>query len=449
MFQEMENEDYAGANENIPTARPLSFPPCEVADCVRMTVRVYNPAVNDSRTVQNVLVRARLPTRAPAKIEEKNDDDDDDMSTQSGYSSSVSDSDCSLVVDGAGNHVDNLGTRAYWLQRTLCQCIYGRVRMAYILKRRERQVTVTGEETNGEPFAEWEVTNERCAVKEMSWDDIQQRRIAEDPVSEIYAMAYMANSIIPNIQNVETRQLREIMNQRHVLLPLDLPMSDGRNLYSIMPYCNGGELFAVLDEMTRFTEAQARYWMNQILTGIETLQYMGVCHRDISLENILVHNTSCVIMDFGMSCRVPYTNIPPNSPNFFTPETRGHRQMIEPSGTMGKWNYMSPEIAANEEPFDSHAVDLYAVGAILFTMVTGFHGWEMPVRTDERFRYLSGGFLEQMLIEWNTGLTHACMDLLQRLIFFSPTDRLSLSQIRAHPWMQEEMEPPAARPPWA
>jgi serine/threonine protein kinase len=47
-------------------------------------------------------------------------------------------------------------------------------------------------------------------------------------------------------------------------MPLDL-LSDERNLYSIMPYCDGGELFERLDLNERFSENEARYWMDQIL----------------------------------------------------------------------------------------------------------------------------------------------------------------------------------------
>lgn len=460
MFQDMENDDFAGSFNDAPPEHPLEFPPCSIADCVRMTVRVFIPALNSSRTVQNVLVRLHTLAGGGIDGDGYDDDDDDEMSSGSSSSSSSSSSsvaavaDSSLEIERGGEEnatvdVDTAGGRAYWLQRTLSHCIFGNVRMAYVLKSRPRPTMAEGVE-NEEAFAEWEVTTEKCAVKEMSWDSILQLRIAENPRSEINAMAYMANAIAPDDGHErDTDHLRQVMNSRHVLLPMDSPMSDGRFLYSIMPYCNGGELLGALDGMQRFTEPQARYWINQILTGIETLQFVGLCHRDISLENILVHDRTCVIMDYGMSFRIPYSNVPPTQGDFVPPELRGERKMMVPSGTMGKWNYMSPEIAADTEPFDGHAVDLFAVGAILFTMVTGDHGWETPTRTDESFRFLSGGYLERVLTEWNTGLTHSCMDLLQRMIFIHPTNRLSLQQIRAHPWMQEEMEPPAARPPWA
>lgn len=111
------------------------------------------------------------------------------------------------------------------------------------------------------------------------------------------------------------------------------------------------------------------------------------------------------------------------------------RYLITPQGTCGKWIYMSPEVYRNSESFDGHAVDMWAAGVILFLMLTGFPPWERACMTDERFKYMSAGYLVPMLTEWNLGLSADAMDLLQRMLFLDPRDRLSLDQVRHHPWM--------------
>ena len=123
----------------------------------------------------------------------------------------------------------------------------------------------------------------------------------------------------------------------------------------------------------------------------------------------------------------------PNLP-YFNARTR-RRHLIRPQGTCGKWIYMSPEIYKNVEPFDGYAVDMWAAGVILFLMLTGFPPWERACLTDERFKYMTAGYLVQMLTEWQIGITGDAMDLLQRMLFIDPKDRLSLDQVRAHPWM--------------
>ena len=116
---------------------------------------------------------------------------------------------------------------------------------------------------------------------------------------------------------------------------------------------------------------------------------------------------------------------------------------MRPQGTCGKWIYMSPEVYQNADPFDGFAVDMWAAGVILFLMLTGFPPWERACATDERFKYMTAGYLVQMLTEWELGLSSDSMDLLQRMLFLDPKDRLSLDQVRAHPWMVNgAREPP-------
>ena len=184
----------------------------------------------------------------------------------------------------------------------------------------------------------------------------------------------------------------------------------------------------------------------------------------MSLENLLVHKDGALIIDMGMCLLVPFresSNIGaaaitasfqtmavdggdrgnPTSQTAAaaaTPLVSGRarpRYLIRPQGTCGKWIYMSPEIYQNSQPFDAFAVDMWAAGVILFLMLTGFPPWERACTTDERFHFMTAGYLVQMLTEWEIGLSSDSMDLLQRMLFLDPKDRLSLDQVRAHPWM--------------
>lgn len=195
---------------------------------------------------------------------------------------------------------------------------------------------------------------------------------------------------------------------------------------------------------------------------MESLQSAGVCHRDMSLENLLVHQNGALIIDLGMCLRVPYRNDNTSmlsaafsgmnmnstdptinaSENMIFDGRSAPRCLIRPQGTCGKWIYMSPEIYLNREPFDGFAVDMWAAGVILFLMLTGFPPWERACATDERFKYMTAGYLVQMLTEWELGLSSDAMDLLQRMLFLDPKDRLSLDQVRAHPWMVNGVRQP-------
>lgn len=110
--------------------------------------------------------------------------------------------------------------------------------------------------------------------------------------------------------------------------------------------------------------------------------------------------------------------------------------------------YMSPEIRRSRTPFDAHAVDVWALGPLLFLMVTGFPPFEIADDRDERYQFFSDGYFEQIVRGWNLGLSSNLLDLLQRMFFKNPRIRLSLEQVRQHPWMQgeEQLPPPLLTP---
>jgi len=174
---------------------------------------------------------------------------------------------------------------------------------------------------------------------------------------------------------------------------------------------------------------------------------MGVCHRDLSLENVLVDHDRCFIMDMGMCLRVPYTD--PADPTRIVDVTSGAmRRLMKPQGVCGKHNYMSPEIAANTEAFDGFSIDLWAAGVILYIMLTGFPPYDQANRTDQRFELIITGRLMEQLKNWDIHLSDDAGDLMQKMLQYHPKNRLSLAQVMDHPWVTNpEVEIPEPEEP--
>jgi hypothetical protein len=268
---------------------PLDFPAAAPIPCARITTRVFHPNRNHVATVQNVLVRTMTRPAPPlsstattttttTSVNNNHDSFSSGMSSSSSSSSS-DDSDDSMKLDTAVMEEEDplmaaaeeeaVAQNAYWVQRTIREAIYGRVLFAVILKRRPRSLAAVD-------GAEWEVTSDHCAVKEMSWQHIRRERdrLAEDPIKEVSAMQYMKKWFedskrrngLETTQKTDTgvAESFQVMKESNIMMPLDL-LSDERNLYSIMPYCDGGELFERLDLNERFSEEEARYWMDQLL----------------------------------------------------------------------------------------------------------------------------------------------------------------------------------------
>ena len=170
-----------------------------------------------------------------------------------------------------------------------------------------------------------------------------------------------------------------------------------------------------------------------------------MAHRDMSPENLMVHDDNVYIIDMGMCLRIPsslhddddYGTDVPADPHRWNQRRRrpSPRSLILPQTPCGKWYYLSPEVCLSERPFDGPAVDLWAAGVILFVMLTGSPPWEEPRLTDDNFRLMTTGHMGRMLEERCAGLSEDAMDLLQSMLYLDPADRLSLEQVRAHPWM--------------
>jgi hypothetical protein len=373
------NSDYPGltaataggaGGQTVPpeaiSREPLQFPPAQPIPCARITTRVFHPSRNQVATVQNVLVRT-MNSPGPATTMNMMmmtgvgsggaaatagaggvdaggnpviDVDDDSLSSNMSSSSS---SDDSMAVDDGGHRGQqgggdtsstangplsgpggatttradndpNESTCAYWIQRTIREAIYGRVLFAVVLRRRPRSLAAAD-------GAEWEVTTDHCAVKEMSWQHIRRERdrLAEDPIKEVSSMQYLQkwyqgqrrNLIMQQQQQrILQQQQQQLMLQQqlppipqppqqvipiieggdivaesflamketNIMMPLDL-LSDERNLYSVMPYCDGGELFERLDLNERFSEDEARYWMDQVL-NVRVVAFVLMHYRD-------------------------------------------------------------------------------------------------------------------------------------------------------------------------
>merc|ERR1740139_157149 len=334
------------------------------------------------------------------------------------------------------------------MQNTIREAIYGKVVRAAVLRRRSLADRLHCDATPGKdpqniPIVEWEVVpGEFCAVKEMSLNHIRRGRssLAEDPIKEVSVMQHIAKDAAV-ADSPSMLECYLFMKENNTMIAKDVLLDD-HCLYMVLPYCNGGEFFDRLYNESKFTEPHARYWMRQILSGLQYLQSVGICHRDVSLENILIHDNTCVIMDFGMSLCIPFRDpLACNDTNGATHQT-GERLLITPQGTCGKWNFMSPEICANDA-FDGFAVDMWAAGVILFIMLTGIPAWDRPHDSDEQFKHLTGGNLVFILNHWNMGLSVEAMDLLEKMFKVNPMDRLSLEQVQAHPWIiNEDVEIP-------
>ena len=185
--------------------------------------------------------------------------------------------------------------------------------------------------------------------------------------------------------------------------------------------------------------------------GLFHLQKKGVCHRDISLENILLDDhDQVVIIDPGMSLRVPYSD--PSNYGSVTDASAGTcRRLIKNQGQGGKLMYAAPEVIEREEVFDGFALDLFGAGVVLFVMLVGLAPFKWAHPSDKRYARISKGGLKELLSNLEIKVSDEACDLLQGMFWRNPRKRYTLAEVMAHPWVVgrtrtgKSIEPPALR----
>jgi serine/threonine protein kinase len=335
--------------------------------CRRITVTAYDPKRGQYHRLENVLVK------------------DGNDSPDSGYLRNKVNV---RSYPSANNFKDSReeGKYCYYIKRKISNSVYGSVYKGVILKRREKlqgEILLNGiksmtlgviieddefESTNHMKSKEstsrfalqsddaaihddnsiWDITKSNVIIKISCWKKIRRLRgkHLEDPLKEIQAMQLIGNY------------------NPHVRGSL-MALQDDDFLYSVMDYCKDGDLYSVvmreISSKERLKERTARHYFRQMLIGLHHLQQKGVCHRDLRLENIMVHSRKIKIIDFGLALRVPYENS--KNSNCPSDVSSGNgRMLITAQGQCGELTYMCPEILEREPGFDGFAADLWALG---------------------------------------------------------------------------------------
>jgi len=223
---------------------------------------------------------------------------------------------------------------------------------------------------------------------------------------------------------------------------------DSEYIYLILEYASGGDLYSTVDsthksimhfwqtssneaEKLRRVEAwinDVRKWFRQILIALKFMHERNICHRDMSLENIVLSESRDVrVIDFGVGREYKDGN--------FSSE-----QM-----PIGKRIYMSPE-CFQQHYYDGRDNDMWCTGVILWTCLIGCPPWNFPSLQDKRFSFIMRGKIgvRELAKRWGRDffVSEAATDLLSK-IFRPEKDRIRVDEALRHPFItqQDELEP--------
>jgi serine/threonine protein kinase len=187
-------------------------------------------------------------------------------------------------------------------------------------------------------------------------------------------------------------------------------------VFIIMEFVQGGLLFDLCQTMGAMGEDAGRFFLSQMLDSLEYMHNKRVVHRDLKLENILIDDQlNLKVADFGFAC---YKSID---------TLKSYR------GTM---TYMAPEIKEGKQ-YKGTEVDVFSIGVILFIIVQGIFPFKEARKEEYFYNLLLQGKIDTYFQKVNgNNLSPEFKDLILKFFAYDGSNRPTIEQIRAHPWMQ-------------
>ena len=235
------------------------------------------------------------------------------------------------------------------------------------------------------------LTKEKVAIKIFDKGKIKNEKEVEYIEREI--------SILKKLNHYNTIKLYNIIQNENFI-------------FLIQEYVPNGELLHFLEnpENMNLTENHICKIYQQIISGIEYLHDIGIAHRDLKLENILLNREKNIkIIDFGLSNKYNKEN----------------GELLQSS--CGSPCYAAPEMIKGIQ-YHGLDTDIWSSGILLYLMLCKSFPFNDKNNSKLYQKILSGKF------NLPNYLSNEAKDLLSKLLKVNPIERIKLDEIKKHPW---------------
>ena len=227
---------------------------------------------------------------------------------------------------------------------------------------------------------------------------------------------YAIKSISRNQINTDQLHLN-LELERSILLKIDHPfivklvksLKDEKNIYFLMEYIKGKELFDVIRDIGLLTKSQTQFYSASLMLAIDYLHERKFIFRDIKPENVIViQNGYIKLIDFGTA-----------------------KEIVDRTNTIiGTPHYMAPEVILGEGY--SFQVDIWSIAICMYEFMCG--GVPFGENADEPMDvYLA--IINEKLVFPNFCKDSDFKLLIQQMLTKNPIKRMSkVSQVKTHIW---------------
>lgn len=187
-------------------------------------------------------------------------------------------------------------------------------------------------------------------------------------------------------------------------------LSDDALIYIIMEYCPKGTLQDIVNQMNGLGEKDSKQVVRQICLAVSHIHSLGIAHRDLKLENILIGDGGVVKLgDFGFSREL------------------ANRELMQTQ--CGSPIYAPPEIVEHKE-YDGRKADMWSLGVCIFAIVSGTAPWRDT-------QNLTNLFYDIQTARYHVPNNFSALfkNLIHSLMHPLPEMRLTAQQVLDHPWL--------------
>ncbi|XP_073526065.1 uncharacterized protein [Phyllobates terribilis] len=265
-----------------------------------------------------------------------------------------------------------------------------------------------------------------------------------------------AIKVLKKADMIRKNAVESILAERNILITARNPFvvrffysfTCKENLYLVMEYLNGGDLYSLIRNLGCLDEGMARVYIAEIVLALEYVHSLNVIHRDLKPDNLLIGPDGHIkLTDFGLS-RVglidstdDLSGSSVNSSAFLSEENcdsaRKHcskHEQKEKHAVVGTPDYLAPEILLGMG--HGKTADWWSVGVILFELLVG-----IPPFNAEHPQQIFDNIMNRD-IPWPKvpeEMSYEAYDLIDKLLTESPVQRLGATgsgEVKSHPFLK-------------